>query len=357
MSKTESWKTWTAVIVILVAFSLFAALWPALSGSFSTVSFSNGPRTKLPNITAPVIIEMPPVIQVPGLELADMVSFPGPTINVALPEIEIPGVLTVEPQTIIFVKPIYAVLIVAAIVIGAVVVTGLIIGLVYVFLARWAARTEESEAYKENAASLEQKEQVKLKAMNDGRVTASAPENPGMPRWSVISTALLICMFVIFGSMVVATTFFPTRIIDVNDQLLRPATIIVGVPLLMAIAILLFAPRWGKAALAIIIMLLMALVTVAVTNIAGLDLALSAMVSLMGLVQIIILVVLALIWRPTPVGIRKEKAEETKDASLGIPYDAIVVLFTGLFVVGLGLGLTLLINSDYYEQIRTFLGF
>jgi hypothetical protein len=157
--------------------------------------------------------------------------------------------------------------------------------------------------------------------------------------------------------MVIATTFFPTRIIDVNDQLLRPAAIIVGVPLLIAIAILLFAPRWGKAALAICIMLLMALVSVAVIDITGLDLSLSATLSLMGFVQIITLAVLAIIWRPTSAQIRKEKAEASEEENQGIPYDGIVVLFTGLFVVGLGLGLTLLINSDYYEQIKTFLGF
>ncbi|NJN55902.1 MAG: hypothetical protein HC804_14850 [Anaerolineae bacterium] len=40
----------------------------------------------------------------------------------------------------------------------------------------------------------------------------------------------------------------------------------------------------------------------------------------------------------------------------GIPYDAIAVLFTGLLIVGLGIGFMVLINSPYWAQIEQLMG-
>lgn len=362
MSKTESWKTWIGLIAGLILFGLFAALWPSISAGLN-LGFGGGPSTKLPAESHPIVVELPPVIQPPGLEIADMVSIPAPAFPVNLPEIEINGVIEIGEQTIIFVQPIFAVLFVAFNVIGAVLTFGLILGLIYVLLSRWVTRTKEKDTYQDHVTALDQKEKEKIKAMNNGR-DVDAP-SATMPRWSAISTALIICLFVFFGGMVLTSTFFPTRLVEINDEILRPAFLIVGIPLLITVTILVFAPRLGRAFLALLGMLFASLVVIAVLDIAGVDLSLPSAVSVIGLVQIITLVVLAYFWR-TPAGTVEGKAEAVKedDETGGIPYDGIAVLFTGLFVVGLGLGITLLVNSEYYElitqsfeQARSFLGF
>jgi len=359
LSRTESWKNWAALIVLLVAFGLFAALWPSLSGLAGS-GVSSGPRTKLPNETQPIVVALPPTIQVPGLEIADMVSYPGPEINVSLPPMEIPGIIVVETQTIIFVEPIVAVIVVAALVIGLVVMTGLAFTGIYILLSRLVTRTEAKESFQEHKNTLVQKEKEELKELREGRGAAPPPENPVMPRWSAVSTGLIISMFVIFGGMVLASTFYPERLVEVGEELLRPAVIIIGVPLLITVTILLFAPRWGTAVVALIIMSLIAMSTVAVLDIIGVidTLSVSTMLSIIALIQVITLIILAYIWKPTPAEKVEARIEQADESGLekGIPYDGIVVLFTGLIVVGLGLGLMVLINSPYFAQIEQLLG-
>ena len=115
-------------------------------------------------------------------------------------------------------------------------------------------------------------------------------------------------------------------------------------------------------------MLFAALATAAaldiVARVSGSELQISTTLGVIGLIQIITLVVLAYYWRSTAVDTEDsvKEAKETEEAT-GIPYDAIVVLFTGLFIVGLGLGLMVLINSDFYEvvlqtieQVKGFFG-
>lgn len=361
MSKTESWKTWAAVIVVLVAFGLFAAIWPSLSSGLSFAGFGGGPSTRLPNESHPIVVELPPTIQVPGLEIADMVSFPGPTIVVSLPVIDIPGALTVGEQTIVFVQPIVAVILLAVVVIGLVVVTGAGLGGVYTLLSRWVTRTEAAETYQEHKRSLSQKEQEKLKELRAGRTAAPLREDISMPRWSWISNTLIVLTFVLFGGMTILATFLPERVLEIGEELFNPALIIVGIPLLITLTLFVFKPHWGTAVLALIIMSFIALATFGAVNLiatmANRDMTLSTAVSLVGLGQIIILVMLA--YRRSPAtGASKDKVAhpDKGEQEKGIPYDAIAVLIMGLLIVGLGIGLMVLINSSLWENMSQLLG-
>lgn len=332
MSKTESWKNWLVIIVVIVALGVVTAIWPSISAGLGGGGGANVSTTRLPYEAHPIVLEIP---------------------EVALPTGAVAG-----GQEIVFDPPFMAVVAVTAVTVGLVLGMGLVLGLFYVLLARMTARTMASESYQEHAQALENKEKEKLKEKRAGRDPDPMRPNPTMPRWSMLANGLIIVMFVVFGGMVLVSTFYPERLIEVGSELINPALILVGIPLLMTLAILIFAPRWGTAVLALLFMALVALASLAVIDITGVELSASQSLSVLGLVQLITLAVLAYIWKPTPAGMIEEKVilADQSGGEKGIPYDAIVVLITGLFVVGLGVGIMVLINSAYWEQIRQLLG-
>ncbi len=329
MSKSESWKTWLPVIVALFAFGLFAALWPTLSSGLGSSS---------------------------GKMAVPSVPFESHPIVLAIPEVPLPNGTTVGGQTFTM-EPWQAVLGVTAVTVGLVIVTGAVLGLVYIFLSRFVVKTTASESCKENLASLESKQNAKLKEKRAGRAASPPRADTSMPRWSMVSTGLIVLLFVLFGMMTIVTTFFPERIVELGGELVNPAILMVGIPLLIALTIFVFAPRWGMAALALLIMCVTTPAAFGLINwlndSLGLDLALSAMLNLSLLVQVVILLILAWRWRSTTAVEFTQKVAhaDEKGREKGIPYDTIAVLFTGLLIVGLGIGLMVLINSPYWAQM------
>lgn len=335
MSNTQSWKTWVGLIVVLVAFGLLAALWPTLSATLTGAGFSGGSSVRIPYEAHPIVLEIPAVPLPNGTEVG------GQTIEMA----QWQAVVGLTAVTI-------------ALVVGA----GLTLGIIYTIVSRMTVRTAESDSYKENAAALSKKENEKLKEKRAGRPAQPMRQDISMPRWSLISTTLIAVLFVIFGSMVIVTTFFPERVIEIGNELIQPGVILVGIPVLITVTLFVFAPRWGTAVLALIVMLFIALATFGVINliatVTGNVLSLSAVFSIVGLVQILTLAILAHRWRTESAAEFNEKVAhaDVRGREKGIPYDAIVVLFTGLLIVGLGIGLMVLINSPAWAEIQPLLG-
>lgn len=331
MSKTESWKSWVAVIVVLVVFGLFAALWPTLSSGLGMPGFGGGSSTTIPFESTPVTL--------------------------AIPVVTLPNGTVLGGQTFVM-EPWQAMLGLTAVVVSLVVVTGLVVGIVYTLLSRLVVRTTESQSYKENSQALENKEKEKLKSKRQGRPAAPPRADPSMPRWSWFSTLLAALMFVLFGGMAIATTFYPERLVGVDDELFTPGLIIVGIPLLITLALFVFMPRYGTAVIALIIMFFVALATFGAVNFAmttfDFSLSLTAIVSIIGLVQLLTLLIFAYRWRATPAINFKERMihADVQGREKGIPYDAIVVLFTGLLILGLGLALMIFINSPYFAGMQ-----
>jgi hypothetical protein len=318
-----------------VAFALLAAIWPSLSSGLGVAGFSGGSSTRIPFEAHPIVLEIPAV--------------------------PLPNGTTLGGQTIEM-MPWQAVLGLTAVFLGAIVVVGGGIALAYVLLSRLVTRTAESESFKQNAAALESKENQKLKEKRAGRAALPMRQDISMPRWSLISTTLIVLTFVIFGSMVVVTYFFPERVVEMGNDLFQPGFILVGIPVLITLALFVFAPRWGTAVLALIVMLFVALATFGVVNLVststGTVLSISAVFSIVGLVQILTLAILAYRWRTESAAEFNAKVAhaDVRGREKGIPYDAIIVLFTGLLIVGLGVGLMVLINSPAWTDIQPLFG-
>lgn len=326
MSKTESWKTWLPVIVALIAFGLFAALWPSLSSGLG----SGASRTAVPRV-----------------------PFESHPVTLTIPEIPLPNGSTVGGQSFTM-EPWQAVLGVTAVTVASVIAVGAVLGFLYVFLSRLVAKTTASDSFKENLAALENKQNATLKEKRAGRAAAPPRADTSMPRWSMVSNGLIVLLFVLFGMMTIVTTFFPERVAEVGGELINPATLLVGIPMLIALTVFVFAPRWGMAALALLIMCVTTPAAFGLLNWAntffGLKLALASMINLSLLVQVVILFILAWRWRSTTAVEFNQKMiqADEKGRVKGIPYDTIAVLFTGLLILGLGIGLMVLINSPYW---------
>lgn len=336
MSKTESWKNWLPVIIALIAFGLFAALWPSLSSGLG-ISFGGGSSTRIPYEPQPIVLE--------------------------IPEMTLPVLGTVGGQTITM-EPWQAVLGVTAVTVALVASTGVILGFLYVFLSKLSTRPPKefdsqnsflSPIYKLLSRIVNFfRERANRKFA--GRTVHPIPPHE-MPRWSLISTALITLTFVLLGGMVLVTTFYPERVVEIGEELVNPGTLIVGIPLLITATLFVFAPRWGTAVLALLIMFFIAFATFGAVSLASTSfnwsLTLTNMISIVGLVQMVTLIILANRWHSTPAAEFNQKVAQT-DASgrqKGIPYDAIAVLITGMLIVGLGIGLMVLVNSPFWAQL------
>lgn len=250
MSRSESWKTWGAIIGILIVFGLLAALWPAII-SLDFLSLAGG-GTAVARETETFVLVPPPLPFLPAIEPITLSGF-------------------------------QAIIILAVIVVGVVAVTGLIIGLINLFLSRQATSVEASESYQEKSAALEKKEKARLSEKQEGRPAAPSQQRD-YSRWAVVATSLTVLMFAIFFGFLVSSALFPGGQIIRQDTIVNITAIIAGAFALITLLILLL--RMDRE--------------------------------------------------------RLSAVEET-DYS-GIPWDTIAIILTGVLVVGLGIGLLLYFN-------------
>lgn len=217
MSSNQSWKNWVIVIGLLIVFGLVTALWSAFT---STI---NLPELGFGGSTTAVPVEIEP-------------------IHLEIPLVELPGIGSVGGQSLEF-SPFVGLAALAAIIIGGIVVVGGGIAFLIKLLSGIHENTTETQAYQESVNRLENQQKEKLKAMKEGRDPNSKPEHV-MPRWSTISTSLIVLMFVWFGGMVINGELFPEgEFLLENGTLIHTTPIVVGLMLLIALIVLIIRAR------------------------------------------------------------------------------------------------------------------
>lgn len=171
-------------------------------------------------------------------------------------------------------------LLVPALVIGA----GLTLALIYILLSRLVAKTTSSASYQTKSTALDQRQTQKISKMRETRPTSAAPESTWR-RWSIVTTAITILMFVAFVALLFASVAFPSGQIIRNGAIVNIASMIV-------------------------------LVTVGIT--------------LLALV----------LW------LRSDRINAiNRTETMAIPWDFIAVVLSGLLVVGLGIGVIAILNA------------
>lgn len=259
MRINESWRNWAIIFALIIATALVTALWPALTANLLNRDTAAGQAaTRVP-------VEVHPIeLEIPALSLPVLGQIGGETLTIS---------------------PFLAVAGLTGLVVGAVLAIGVPLAFIYVLLDRQRDRVVESKEFQEKQAELEKREKERLKRISEGRTIMPRPEHR-MPRWSALSTALIILLFVIFFGMVINYTFVPHgELILPGDRVINSAVPIVG-----------------------------------------------------GLALITLL---ALAWT-----LRPQKLEAVEASERGsIPWDFIAVLITGLIVVGIGIGVMVILNA------------
>lgn len=243
MRNKQSWITWGIIFVILVGSGLLTILLPTMLGG--------GSSTPLPREQSTVTI-------VPPVPIAGRTEIILPSWQIML------GLAILIP--------------------GLVIGAGLTLAIIYIILSRIIARTTNSSDYQKNAASLQKLETDRIAKMRETRPTSVAPEATWR-RWSVITTALTILLFVAFSTFLFATALFPDHQIVRQSDIVNVVSILVLAALVLAIIIMAF---WLRA---------------------------------------------------------DRIAAFNRGDTLAIPWDFIAVVVTGLLVVGLGIGVIAILNA------------
>lgn len=243
MKNKQSLITWLIIFAILVGSGILTIMLPTLFGGSSS--------TPLPSETTTVTIPLPVPI--------------GGRSEITLPSWQLMLGLA---------------LLIPALVIGA----GLTLAILYILLSRLVANNTSSSNYQKKAAALQQRQNEKVVKLRETRPTSVAPESTWQ-RWSVITTAITILMFVAFLTLLFASVTFPSGQIVRNDAIVNIASVLV----LLAVGIV-----------------------------------------LLGLV----------LW------LRSDRINAiNRTEAMAIPWDFIAVVISGLLVVGLGIGVIAILNA------------
>lgn len=243
MKNRNSLINWGIILAILIGSGLLTILLPAM--------FGGGSATALPSETVTTTVPLPVPI--------------GDRAEITLPSWQWMLALA---------------LLIPGLVIGA----GLTLALLYVLLSRQVSRTTDSNDYQQSTAALQQRYNDQVAKLRETRPTSVAPESTWR-RWSVITTAIVITMFVAFSTYLFASMLFPT------GQIVLEASIVNITSALVLIAMIVTLTAMGM-------------------------------------------------W------LRSERiAAYNRTESLAIPWDFIAVAITGLVVVGLGIAIIAILNA------------
>ncbi len=275
MSRNQGLINWIVILLLLVAFAILTAVWTGLIGNAPTPSFElpTGETRALPVETENIDWEIKPIPITQPFPALGPIQIP--TINVTLFE---NGITIFEDA-----NPLLVIGILFGAVIGGIAVIGGAIATPIMLLSRLVNNVKEDEAYKESEAKLASAEKALIKQMNEGRSVRA--DSHDRPRWSAVSTALIILMFAWFVGLVLNGTFFPEGSTFLGGD---PERFIRTTPYFV----------WG---------------TVGIT-------------------------LLALFAWIRPRAFQAEAIEKAETTGGAIPWDTIAVLVTGLVIVGLGIG-------------------
>ncbi len=211
MSENGTRKSVATIVVVLIGFAILTAVWASLT---SVVDTYDGGTQRIPTVPA----EITPI------------------------ELNIPAI---SAETIEL-SPFAAIGILAGVVVALVVVVGAGIAFLNGLASRQTTAVIESDTYKEYQAGVKSRAKEQLTDAKKSRPASKAPDHT-TPRWSVISTSLLILMFVAFFGMVVSSTLVPTgEYMLESGKLVSANSLVIGIMLaitLLILVLLIRAPR------------------------------------------------------------------------------------------------------------------
>jgi uncharacterized protein with PQ loop repeat len=270
-------------------------------------------------------------------------------------KIELPLPFAIGGSNTLAISSWQAILGLVVLIAGAIIVVG---GGIAFLLTRAATQTADvlsSESYQANKAALTKLESERVRQMNAERDVSGIPDHE-RPRWSALSTSLVVILFAVFAGMLVNSAFIPESEYVVDGRTASGINVTLIWIALISFFIIILRSRLQQAQSSdepvswdIVWIMGTGLFVVgagltAILYLSGrpdVERAINSAVPVVGGFALTALLILA--WRIRP---QQFTAINQTDNS-GIPWDFIWVLISGLLVVGLGLSVTAYLNSPF----------
>lgn len=220
MRKSESWKSLVIIFGLLVFAGLASAAWLWLSSREDTGGEQQEVQleTELETVTVDVgdYVLGSDLLQVPfikdnvdGLQFSQWV-----VIGAAV------GLVVVS--------------------VGAL---GLLLAVVTWFFGRRVTKVYEDEEFQAAQSELQQREAARLQGLREQRPTAQPAEPEQTGRWSVVSTSIVIVMFVWITGVILGVAYFGETTWEIAGRQVNAASVITLILVLLTIAILILVIR------------------------------------------------------------------------------------------------------------------
>lgn len=240
-------------------------------------------------------------------------------------------------------------------ILGAIAVVGAGLSFVFTRFQKQADSVVASESYQSAQSALEQRASAQLKEISAGRQTGGVP-NHQRSVWSAVSTSLLTLLFMVFFGMLLNYAFIPASEYVVDGRTASGINVFLIWLILVSVFIIIVRRQRFKAQMAdepiswdgvwitATGLFVVGSGLTAVLYFSGspdVERAVNSAVPVVGGLALTALLLLAWFIRPQSFA----ALDEADNAP--IPWDFIVVLLSGLIVVGLGLAITAYLNSPF----------
>lgn len=112
----------------------------------------------------------------------------------------------------------------------------------FLILDRQSTQVKEAPEFQSAAAQLNQREAEKVKQLRAGRATKPRPADPTMPRWAAISTSAIVVLFVMFAVFMLGRAFLPHETIW-GQTMVDPAIVLMWAAAFVTAVLMFFVLR------------------------------------------------------------------------------------------------------------------
>lgn len=196
MGKNRAWRTWLIVAAVVVVSGLLSAVWPLLTGRAGGAEMATTAERE------------PIVIQLKDYPL-------GPEVLLQTPLLK-----DLDGKEV---DPLVATGILIAVSFGLLGAVGLPLALIYARLDKTATITKEDKDVQGKLTQLNRQGEEELKEQRKTRPTMPIPSHK-MPRWSALSTTLVLVMFMMFIGAMLSFLFVPGGELRVGRHVLSAMT-------------------------------------------------------------------------------------------------------------------------------------
>jgi hypothetical protein len=129
--------------------------------------------------------------------------------NVQLPPPQVPPLEFRIAEQVYQFEPFQALALLTVLVLVPLALVAAGIAAIFLLLDRQTAQVKEGPEFQSAVTQLNQRESEQIKRLRAGRTTHPRPADPTMPRWAAVSTSIIVVLFVMFVAFMLGRAFLP----------------------------------------------------------------------------------------------------------------------------------------------------